>query len=386
MTYEDEASRIQRIAALDPSFRPVPNGILRNAEARLLAAPSADGFRLEALRLMALGGNGHSRAIANRGAQVAPIRFIWLADGPCVAEGPHLGARLVAINGVGIAEVFREMRPLLAGTEQRARVLAGFMFAWPPAIALATGRQGPPHFRLLTVSGERLDLDGGDVVAAEPLYPVREIGPAGQMIAAKGLADVSEARSGVFHRVLREQVRYVRIGDLAAAASESTSHRLAEALADLRRARQVIVDLRGNPGGSFFGALQFARQLPEAAPGAAVAILVDKFTFSAALVTAALMKVHAGGRIIGEEMGDAARFHAEGGTETLPRSGLDIRYSDGWHDWANGRADPVLTPPAIAAEMVAAGSLRPEVLVGPTAKDLKEGRDAALERAVALLL
>lgn len=122
--YDDEASRIRSIAALDPSFRMVARDILRNAEARLRAAPSADGFRLEALRLMALGGNGHSRAIANRAAQVAPIRFIWLAEGPCVAEGPHLGARLVAINGVGIAKLFREMRPLLAGTEQRARVLA----------------------------------------------------------------------------------------------------------------------------------------------------------------------------------------------------------------------------------------------------------------------
>ena len=383
--HETDASRLLRIAAADPSFRPVSSEILQDAEARLCAATSADAFRLEAMRLMALGGNGHSRAIANRVARVIPIRFLWLADGPCVADGPQAGARLVAINGVGIDTVFRRLRPLLAGTEQRARVLAGFMVAWPPAIAMATGWEGPPRFWLRTASGKTLDLEGSETIAAETLYPVRETGPAGQMIAAGGLADVAQARSGVFHRLLKNRGLYVRIGDLAPNASQDISHRLDEVLAGLRGAPHVIVDLRGNPGGSFFGALRFARELPRAAPHAAVAILVDRFTFSAALVTAALLKAHARGRIVGEEMGDAASFFAEGGTETLPLSGLDIRHSDGWHDWAEGRADPLLTPPVIAAEMIAAGSLLPEVGVGPTSRDLAEGRDPALEKVIALL-
>ncbi len=147
----------------------------------------------------------------------------------------------------------------------------------------------------------------------------------------------------------------------------------------------MIVDLRGNPGGDFFGAAAMARRLPAVTGGAPVAALVDKFTFSAALVTAALLKVHAGARLVGEEMGDGARFWAEGGTEDLPVSGLAIRYSDGWHDWQDGRADPLLTPAEIAAEMVAAGSLGPDIEAAAAGADLAAGRDPALAAALALV-
>jgi len=144
--------------------------------------------------------------------------------------------------------------------------------AFAPSLRLQR-RTAESRLRLQTVLGKHLDLEGEETVAAEGVYPVREIGPAGPLIAAGGLADLPEPRSGVFHRLLGDQVVYVRIGDLADAASESTSHRLEEALADMRPARQVIVDLRGNPGGSFFGAVPFARQLPKAAPGSTVVIL-----------------------------------------------------------------------------------------------------------------
>lgn len=112
----------------------------------------------------------------------------------------------------------------------------------------------------------------------------------------------------------------------------------------------------------------------------AFAVLVDKFTFSAALVTAALLKVYAGGQLVGEEMGDNARFHAEGGQETLSWSGLTIRYSDGWHDWEDGRADPLLTPPEIAREMVAAGSPHPDLPIATTGRDVAAGRDLCSPR------
>jgi hypothetical protein len=94
---------------------------------------------------------------------------------------------------------------------------------------------------------------------------------------------------------------------------------------------------------------------------------------------------HAGGRLVGEEMGDAAAFHAEGGTEVLPQSGLSIRYSDGWHDWAEGKADPVLTPPEIAREIVPAGSLAPDIVAAPTGADLAAGHDTTLAAALAMI-
>lgn len=385
----DEARRIREIAEKDTAFAGVAGTDLDTAEAGLAAASDLDAFRLEAMRLMALGGNGHSRAIANRAVKVAPLRFVWLADGLCLTEGPQAGARLVAVNGVPTEEIFTRLRPWLAGTTQRARVLAGFMLAWAPATTLATtlatGRSGPPSYCLETADGRREELRPDDLLPALELYPVSDPGAADLLIARQGIATREEARHGTFHRALAEGVPYIRIGDLAAAPPETIAARLAGIAAEVRGTRRMVVDLRGNPGGDFFGAAAFAHRLPEVAPGAALAVLVDKFTFSAALVTAALLKVHAGGRLVGEEMGDTERFHAEGGTETLPQSGLAIRHSDGWHDWAEGRADPVLTPPIIAGEMVAAGSLLPDVTAAPTGRDLASGHDPALAAALALI-
>lgn len=379
--FPDEARRIREIVQADTSFARVPPGALDAAEQRLLASRTIDGFRLEAMRLMALGGNGHSRAIANGAAEVAPLRFAWLGDGPCVMEGPLRGARLTAVNGLPVADVFGSMRPLLAGTDQRARVLAGFMLAWAPAIAHATGRPGRPVYSVLGVDGAPAEIAPETVVPAEEFYPVRDPGVADLLIANGGLATRDEARTGIFLRTMPGTLHYMRIGDLSVAPPAEIAARLDAIAGEIAGSRSLIVDLRGNPGGDFFGAAEFARRLPEVMPGAAIAVLVDKFTFSAALVTAALLKVHAGARLVGEEMGDAPRFHAEGGLEMLPRSGLAIRHSDGWHDWAEGRADPVLTPKPIAREMVAAGSLLPDLPVAVTGGDLVSGRDAALDAA-----
>lgn len=379
-----EAFRIRQIAAKDTAFQGVAATVLDAAEARLAQADTIDDFRLEAMRTLALGRNGHSRAIANAAVQVAPVRLVWLANGPCLVEGPEAGAQLLAVNGISVAEIFARLRPYLAGTDQRARALAGFMLAWPPAFALVTGVP-TPVYRLVTVGGDLVELATSDTVPAEALYPVAERGVADQLIAHQGIAEVGEARRGTFLRQLAGQVSYVRIGDLSAAPPPETVAQLTAIATEIRGARRLVVDLRGNPGGDFFGAATFARDLPKIAPEAALAVLVDKFTFSAALVAAALLKFHAGGRLVGEEMGDAAAFHAEGGTEVLPRSGLSIRYSDGWHDWAEGKADPVLTPPEISREMVPAGLLMPDMVATPTGADLAAGRDMTLAAALAMV-
>jgi hypothetical protein len=106
-----------------------------------------------------------------------------------------------------------------------------------------------------------------------------------------------------------------------------------------------------------------------------VVMLVDKFTFSAAIVFVAILKHRLGNRLklIGEEMGDALTFFAEGGLLELSTSGAVVRYSSAFHDWKNGTTDDT-TPPEIARKIVPAGSLnldlewieRPAVEDAPT--------------------
>lgn len=89
-----------------------------------------------------------------------------------------------------------------------------------------------------------------------------------------------------------------------------------------------------------------------------VAVLIDKFTFSAAIVFVAILKHRLGRRLklIGEEMGDGLRFFAEGGLLDLPISGAVVRYSSAFHDWENGTSNET-TPAEIAQQMVPAGKL-----------------------------
>ncbi len=91
---------------------------------------------------------------------------------------------------------------------------------------------------------------------------------------------------------------------------------------------------------------------------AGLALLVDKFTFSAAIVFVAILKHRLGARLklIGEEMGDGLTFFAEGGTIDLSSSSAVVRYSSAFHDWAGGRIDET-TPKEIAEEIVPVGTL-----------------------------
>ena len=90
-----------------------------------------------------------------------------------------------------------------------------------------------------------------------------------------------------------------------------------------------------------------------------VGVLVDKFTFSAAIVFVAILKHRLGARldIIGEEMGDGLTFFAEGGTIDLSTRGAVVRYSSAFHDWAGGLVDAT-TPREIANEIVPVGTLQ----------------------------
>ena len=104
-------------------------------------------------------------------------------------------------------------------------------------------------------------------------------------------------------------------------------------------------------------------------------MLVDKFTFSAAIVFAAILKHRLGKRLslIGEEMGDGLTFFAEGGTIELSSSGAAVRYSMAFHDWAGGRTDET-TPAEIAERMVPVGALEPDRIWSATSDD-DEARD-----------
>ncbi len=398
MVYDTDAARLHEIVASDPSFRHVDGGALAAAAARLdaTARQPLTAFALAAMRALALAGNGHTRVIPNGIAEALPMRLVWLRDGPCVVEAAGrfedlIGSRLLRVGGRDIRSIHEALRPYLAGTGQRQKVIGALMLAWPQALRAIGLEADRLEFEAEDGATRAVEPAPGDSMTADALYPIHETGIASRLIHRNGLAESAvEARSGNYCRPLSgSQAWYVRLADLA---SEEASV-LARSLDAIRMRisaapqRSVLVDLRGNPGGDFLTTVDFVSRIDEmhAADGAFV-VLVDKFTFSAAIVVAALLKHHARScRIVGEEMGDAARFFAEGGTDVLAQSGLKVRHSTGYHDWQDGRADTQLTPPDIAAHMVAAGSLVPDIIAAPTSHDFRAGHDPALQAARRLI-
>ena len=133
-----------------------------------------------------------------------------------------------------------------------------------------------------------------------------------------------------------------------------------------------------------------AEALPEVLPDdGRLILIVGPRTFSAGIVTAAILAARAKGRItiVGERAGDDLQFWAEGGFLTLPNSGLRVHYSDGYHDWRHGydaddernRANPRIAA-VNARYSAAAGNLDPDPVIPLTFRDYAAGRDPVMEQ------
>ncbi|WP_181498068.1 hypothetical protein [Rhodovulum viride] len=155
--------------------------------------------------------------------------------------------------------------------------------------------------------------------------------------------------------------------DPGKAALPSAVSKAAE-LVGSRPGTPLLIDVRGNTGGDLLRTMPLIDAISEGAKGRQVDFLIDKFTFSAAIVFTAVLKHCLGERLalIGEEMGDGLTFFAEGGTIDLSFSGATVWYSTAFHDWAAGRIDET-APVEIAERIVPIGTLEPDrVWVAPS--------------------
>lgn len=344
-----------------------------------------DAYLFAAMEVLALPENGHTRLIPNAAIKVLPVRFVAIGSSFVATDGAGQAAanrmtKLLAVNGVRAEDLFARARKCLAGTPARQRVIGAILFAWPGALnqlgaASGTGRV---TYTVAAPAGDNRQwaLHEDEAVPARRFYPDSEHGSRKHPRRPTDRATCTMMGATAIH---------VRLPDFFC--------RDADALeADLSRAAGVILakpdigivfDMRGNPGGDFLRTMGFIETLSEKWRGERYAVLVDKFTFSAAIVFVAILtqKLTASGRIIGEPMGDGTRFYAEGGTVMLPQTGAAVRYSTAFHDWQTGRAARS-TPPDIAPHLVAAGDLTPDQMVEITVADLRSGADPPLAAAL----
>ncbi|QXT40622.1 peptidase S41 [Gymnodinialimonas ceratoperidinii] len=351
------------VLPVDPSFRAIGRDVMARHidDARCAAlAHGKDAFLLSVMRLLALPGNGHTRLIPNDAISVLPLRFVTIEGSVRLLAAPPglstaIGGKLLSVNGVPLSEIDRVAEKLLAGTPQRKRVIGPILFAWPGALVhlAAFSGSGTITYQLRDGEGRVRELvpDTAVTIPASVLYPRNEHGKTDAAWVPETFLEMTDfGERGVFLGL----PSFFDPGEtvLSAAISEATAH------VRSRPRAPIFVDVRGNTGGDFLRTMPLIDAISEGAEERRVAVLVDKFTFSAAIVFVAILKHRLGDRLslIGEEMGDGLTFFAEGGTIELPVSGAAVRYSTAFHDWAGGRIDET-TPREIAEEIVAVGTM-----------------------------
>ncbi|WP_435256896.1 peptidase S41 [Thioclava sp. FR2] len=360
---QDLESIVTTVLPTDPSFRSIGRELLdlHIAKARNHAVANAkDDFLLSLMRLLSLPGNGHTRLIPNGAISVLPLRFATIGTTVRLLSAPPdhataIGGELISINGIPTGEIETRAASLLAGTPSRKRVIGPILFVWPGALRVLGVWSGGDaiDYTIRSTAGRisTLHLDPANQIPGAMLYPRSEHGKADASWSPTNFLTIRDFGKTGCLLVLPS---FFDPGETALANAIST----AKDLVNSRPGLPLILDLRGNTGGDFLRTMPLIDALSEGAQDRRVALLVDKFTFSAAIVFVAILKHRLGKRLvlIGEEMGDGLTFFAEGGTLDLPASGAAVRYSSAFHDWAGGQIDAT-TPPEIAARLVPVGSL-----------------------------
>lgn len=352
-TFTDET----RQAALD---------LVASLEARAGTLTPAE-FLLGVAQVAALADNGHDGWHPGHGAWLparrSPIRYFWFPDALVVARAAPdrqdlVGARVAALDGRPIEEIFGRLRTLAGGPDnyrrwnlniflERAELLHALGIARSPdryVLSLVL-RDGTAATREIAMIPREQAAPG-----AQP-YRLLAGAPYGQEVELgwRGIADVPD--DPLYLRVPDRLFRVEELPHLAAAYIQFRSHYgtdeepierfLQEAAAKIvqLKPRNLVVDLRFDGGGDISKTTEFFDGLAARVPGR-IYVIVSRLTFSAGIVAAALVEMSAPARvtIVGEPVGDRLRFWSEGREVCLPSTGYCVHLCDGLWDLVNGCA------------------------------------------------
>jgi hypothetical protein len=411
---EDLAFLRDQWGPLDHSFSPDQrrtfNAEIDEAIGNAGSLTPAD-FALEIMHAVAIPRNGHTLANVGDLLTYLPVRVWWFADGLYVVTArPQnaglLGARVQRIGSLTPEQALARAAPFLPGTAQRIRYLSAGYLISPELLrrigAVEDANNVPLQLQLSDGSSQIVQLSRF-VHANSPSVPRRQ--PYSVLIPDP--PDTPDRSPHVLDRVADRppiyqapvelsvawigddsSVLYVRSNTLAGAQlDQALLFDVLQANVVPRRPKYVIVDLRLNNGGNFFNTILFAQALPKLLPpDGRIFVLVSRATFSAALVTAAMLKANAGERaiLVGETMGDGGQFWAEGAVSTLPNSKAEVRYTTGLHNWTSGCSDLDACYWPVVAFGVKDVSLEPQIRVEPSFADYAAGRDPVLQAALAM--
>jgi hypothetical protein len=376
----------------------------------------AVSFWMAASRAVALSGNGHTNIDADvPPLSTLPVAFWWFRDGLyIIAASPKhadlLGARIEAIGNGSADAALAAVAPYISGNADRVRRISP-AYLGAPALLHRVGLTKSDTETRLTVrlsNGKTTKVSLTAEIPSpkwrdspeywEALIPAAAGGAARWLHvldAVKSHPDIYQPRTNLTYHWVGDghQVFYLRSNEIYGTDANPMSLqmdllKMMDAEFKASRPHAVIIDLRLNSGGNFLNTILFAQALPAViAPGGKIMVLMSASTFSAAIVTAAMIRENAGSSVIflGTNMGDNDEFYAEGGRVSLPNSKLGVRQSSGLHDWTNGcrDLDRCFWATAIWGPR-AKISLHPDFVIDPTYAEYAAGRDPVMEKALAL--
>ncbi len=360
-------------------------------------------FSLEVARAVALSGNGHTNADLGPYLHALPFKAVWFEEGLYVvrthpAYRELLGARVDRFGGLSAEDCLKRLIPYLSGTPEHIRALSpGYLRQLEILRQLgATAAVDQVELRFTLADGRKKVM----TMSEEPSSDPEGLPPYQQLIRLESDGDPPGRWPHVLDGIASIPTAFQRRMDLT---SEwiGEGHETFYIKSDQVRQpplgtrdpfevilqwkpRTVVLDLRFNSGGDFTKSVQFCEALPRVLPKAKIFVLVGPGTFSAALVTAALLKANGGDRVVlvGETMGDRPQFWAEGAQLELPNSHISVSFATAYEDWSNGCDDISRCFWLNVVYGRKHVSLRPEIHVTTSFKDYRVGRDQVLEAAV----
>jgi len=362
-------------------------------------------FALDVARAVASSRNGHTEAAVGGFLNRLPYRAWWFSDGLYIVrthpDFSHLlDARVERIGKLAPEEALQLVAPFISGTDERIRVISP-VFLTSPQVLRRIGATRDPMKVAVTVrlqNGKRSTLNLGPQQAPDPQagasWSVLIPGDPDMAGRWPHVLDNVRLRPPIYREPVNAASEWIGAGGKVLYARlyergiPSLEDKLIGILSDEvapRKPKYVIIDLRLNTGGDFFKSTLFAQALPRLIPpDGKIFVLIGPVTFSAALVTASMLKANGGDKVlfVGERMGDSARFWAEGHYIPLPNSRIPVRASLGFQDWGAGcrDTDPCIWPAAVFG--VRNISLEPDIEVATSFDDYAAGDDAVLAAAL----
>lgn len=390
---------------LNRSFTPATRSLF---ETRLQAlrkrvdALTHGEFVMGIAKAIAAADDGHTRVLFRRHLSFAPIRFHWFSDGLYIVQTRVRHRELLCAKVVRFGEstpesLVQTLTSYIGGTIEHVSVASAELMRSPDALhgigVLSDSMQLP--LSLILANGDEVSLSLDAEQSNEPRHWYRRprnnvpVMPISQpewchvlenTVQPRYLQDCDDNVLDVMIHQLNSF--YVRINVMTNLVNRDLDDYLDEVLTKVRNTspKHVIVDLRLNPGGNYMLAHAFAKQLPGLlGKNGRLFVLTSHYTFSAALVTVALLKYYAKGRalIIGQRMGDREQFWAEGGVIELPNSQLPVCLTDGFHNWKEGGMNEAEHCPWFNQLYgVAAGSLAPDIEIESSFATYLTGQDS----------